>query len=179
MSLTISADLDSLNSFLTALGDRAEEASKPAAQAAADVLYKEVKKNVNQIGKKTGNLANSIYQVFSKDNSGKGFATYHVSWNAKKAPHGGLVEFGHLRRYEYYKDDQGKIRPKVRPEMKGKRPPASNGRNRAALDAYYVTLPTPVQVPARSFVRRAESAFPQAIQAAEAVIVKYIVKGEK
>src|SRR5205085_5719958 len=44
-----------------------------------------------------GALKASIYQVFSKDNSGSGHATYHVSWNAKKAPHGHLVEFGTSR----------------------------------------------------------------------------------
>lgn len=179
MSVTISADLDSLNGFLKSLGDRADEAARPAAQAAADVLYKEVQKNVGQLGKVTGNLSRSIYQVFSKDNSGKGFATYHVSWNARKAPHGHLVEFGYKRRYEYYQDEKGNVRPKVRPGMEGKKPPVSNGRNRAALDAYYVTLPSPVQVPAKSFVRRAESAFPRAIQAAETVIVDYIIKGKK
>jgi len=40
VSVTISADLDSLNGFLKSLGDRADEAARPAAQAASDVLYK-------------------------------------------------------------------------------------------------------------------------------------------
>lgn len=179
MGMTINVDLSGLRAQMDALGDRAEEAARPAAQAAAQVLYEQVLRNVNAIGRKSGNLARSIYQVYSKDHSTQGDATYHVSWNAKKAPHGGLVEFGHLQRYEYYKDEQGRVRPRVRPEMMGKPRPKSNGRNRAALDAYYVTLPTPKQVPARSFVRSAQSAFPAAAKAAESVLVRYIMQGAK
>jgi len=32
--------------------------------------------------------------VFSKDNSFRDVSTYHVSWNADKAPYGAMVEFG-------------------------------------------------------------------------------------
>jgi len=167
MSFTLKADTSGLTKYLRELGDAVEEAARPAAQAGAQVLYDEVKRNVNKIKRKTGNLASSIYQAYSKDNSGPGKATYHVSWNAKKAPHGHLVEFGHLQRYEYYKDEQGKVRPKVRPEMQGKPRPK---RNRAALDAYYVTLPAPKQVAARPFVRPAQAKMPQAIAAAEKVL---------
>lgn len=177
MGMTIKADLVGLRALMDQLGDRAEEAARPASQAAADVFYKEAKRNVAALGRKTGNLERSIYQAFSADHSAPGRATYHVSWNARKAPHGGLVEFGHLQRYEYYQDEQGKVRPRVRPEMMGKPRPKSNGRNRAALDAYYVTLPTPKQVPARSFIRRAESAVPTAIQAATDVLLRYIQTG--
>lgn len=177
MGMTIGLDLASLRAEMAALGDRAEEAARPAAQAAAQVLYDEVHKNVAAIGKKSGKLASAIYQAYSADHSAPGLATYHVSWNARKAPHGLLVEFGHLQRYEYYKDEQGRVRPRVRPEMIGKPRPKSNGRNRAALDAYYVTLPTPKQVAARSFVRRAQSAFPAAREAAEAKLVSFLIKG--
>ena len=41
-----------------------------------------------------GNLRDSIYQVFSKTNSYKDVSTYHISWNADKAPYGAMVEFG-------------------------------------------------------------------------------------
>jgi HK97 gp10 family phage protein len=41
-----------------------------------------------------GTLRNSIYQVFSKDNSFSDVSTYHISWNADKAPYGAMVEFG-------------------------------------------------------------------------------------
>lgn len=177
MGMTIGFKMGDLKAVISELGDRAEEAARPAAQAAAEVLYQEVKKNVASIGKKTGNLASSIYQVYSASNSEPGRATYHVSWNARKAPHGHLVEFGYLQRYEYYKDEQGKVRPKVRPEMMGKQRPGRGSRNRAALDAYYVTLPAPKQVGAKSFVRRAESAAPRAIQAATDVLLQRIQQG--
>lgn len=176
MSFTIETDLSGLRSLMDRLGDRAEEAARPAAQAAAEVLYQEVKKNVSMLGKKTGNLARSIYQVYSKKNSGKGLATYHVSWNQTTAPHGHLVEFGYLQRYEYYKDSKGRVRPRVRPEMQGRRPPASGGRNLNALLAYYVPLETPKQVPARSFLRKAQSAYPRAYVAAEDVLISYLIK---
>lgn len=76
---------------------------RPAAQAGAQVLYDEVKARVPVSSKvrkrkgkviKPGALRDSIYQVFSKDNSDESRSTYHVSWNYRKAPHGHLVEFG-------------------------------------------------------------------------------------
>ena len=179
MGMTINVDLGGLRAQMDALGDRADEAARPAAQAAAQVLYDEARKNVSQINAKTGKLRSSIYQAFSKYDSTPGSAVYHVSWNPRKAPHGMLVEFGHLQRYEYYQDEQGRVRPRVRPEMMGKPRPWSNSKNRAALDAYYVTLPTPKQIPARSFLRKAVSAKPQAIKAAEDVLVRYIIQGAK
>lgn len=178
MGVTMKLNLSGLQAMADQLGDAAEAAARPAAQAAAQVLYDETVKNVEQIKIVTGNLRRSIYQAYSTDNSAPGKATYHVSWNARKAPHAMLVEFGHLQRYEYYKDEQGRVRPKVRPEMAGKPRPKSNSRNRAALDAYYVTLPTPKQVPARSFLRRAMSAKPRAIAAATEVLLRHIQQGK-
>src|SRR6476661_522697 len=99
MSVTISVDTGSLNSLLDELQDGVQEAVRPAAQAAAQVLYNEVKANVAKIGRKTGNLDRAIYQVFSERKSRPGVAAYDVSWNAKRAPHGGLVEYGHIQRY--------------------------------------------------------------------------------
>lgn len=179
MGMTMGINLDGLRQMAAEAGEDAEAAARPAAQAAAQVLYDETLKNVGQIKAVTGNLSRSIYQVYSQRDSVPGRAVYNVSWNPRKAPHGSLVEFGHLQRYEYYKDEQGRVRPKVRPEMVGKPRPQSNGRNRAALDAYYVTLPTPKQVPARSFLRRALSAEPRAIQAATEVLLQHIQKGRK
>jgi hypothetical protein len=91
--------------------DRLEEAAttnaRPAAQAGAQVFYDEVNLNVSKIGKKTGNLASSIYQVYSKDNSDEKRATYHISWNARKAPHGHLVEYGHIMTRKAYVGSDG------------------------------------------------------------------------
>lgn len=92
--------------------------TRPAAQAGAQELYNEVKRNVAKLGRKTGNLDASIYQVFSKDNSNDKKSTYHVSWNHKKAPHGHLLENGTSRSPAY---------PFIRP--------AHDAANQAALQA--------------------------------------------
>jgi HK97 gp10 family phage protein len=67
---------------------------RPAAQAGAQVLYEEV---LVRVPVRSGGLKDSIYQVYSQDQSSDGRATYHVSWNARKAPHGHLIEFGTSR----------------------------------------------------------------------------------
>ncbi len=85
---------------LDRVAQECEEAARVGAQAGAQVLYDEVKKNVDGLQRHTGNLARSIYQAYSEDNSRHGYAVYHVSWNARKAPHGHLVEYGHLQRYK-------------------------------------------------------------------------------
>lgn len=118
--------------------------ARPAAQAGAEILYRAVLRNVNR---KTGNLAEAIYQAFSEENSQEGTtgyqrATYHVSWNAKKAPHGQLVEFGHMQKFKAYIGKDGKW-------YTNKKAP----------------LPTPVQVPARPFVRPAMSQSNEAAKA--------------
>jgi hypothetical protein len=120
--------------------EKAKQAVRPAAQAGAQVYYNEVTLNVSRIGKVTGNLAASIYQVYSKDNSTPTKATYHISWNAKKAPHGHLVEFGHLMTRKAYIGSDGK---------------------------WYTSkelLDNPKQVGARPFVRPAYSRAQEALQ---------------
>lgn len=46
-----------------------------------------------------GLLKSAIYLAFSSTRSTTDVFTYHISWNAKKAPHGHLVEFGHWMPY--------------------------------------------------------------------------------
>lgn len=41
-----------------------------------------------------GNLRASIYHVLSQDNTGPGYATFHISWNYKKAPYAYMVHNG-------------------------------------------------------------------------------------
>jgi hypothetical protein len=171
-SITISADLSGLDSLIDQLGSDVDQAVRPAAQAGSQVLYDEVKKNVAQLTK-SGRLASSIYRVYSTDNSGQSKATYHISWNAKKAPHGGLVEYGHLQRYRYYQASDGTVRPMVRPSMQGQPKPGRRA-SQAAKDAYYVPLPTPIQIPAKAYMRRAADHFPQAYEAAAAELLKRI-----
>jgi hypothetical protein len=164
------ADMSSLAALMEEMGDLAEDLARPASQAAAQVLYDEVKRNVAAIAQKTGNLDRSIYQVFSKDNSGPGNATYQVSWNARKAPHGHLVEYGHIQRYVTYMGKNGKFYTAVRPGKKGKVKKPGRKAPQSVKDAYYVPLPTPKQVAAKSFVRKAASRMPEAITAAEKVL---------
>lgn len=174
MSLTIKMDSAGLDAFIDDLAGSVEGAARPAAQAAAQVLYDEVKRNVDRIGKATGNLRSSIYQAYSKDNSAAGRAVYHVSWNARKAPHGHLVEYGHMQRYVYYKGNDGKIRPMVRPGMEGAPRPGRRA-SQAEKDAYWVPLPGgPRQVAARPFVRPAMAKFDQATEAAKAELLRRI-----
>lgn len=142
-SFGISVDVGALLADIEADAQAVEAASRPAAQAGAQVLYAAVQRNVARIKRKSGNLARSIYQAYSKDNSGPGRATYHISWNAKKAPHGHLVEYGHLQRFEVTHD------PKT---------------------GHFIThrdrpLATPKQIPGNPFIRPAMSQLPAAQQA--------------
>lgn len=173
MSLTIEVDTQDLSEFFRRLGEATAEAVRPAAQAGTQVVYDKVRQNVNNIRSLTGNLKNSIYQVYSVSLSEPGKSAYYeVSWNYKKAPHGILVHFGHLVRYEYYQDDQGNVRPKVRPDKIGT--PKPRGRNRAALDAYYVTLPQPYRTTPQPFIYDAFSVFPAARDAMMAELIRRI-----
>lgn len=58
-------------------------------------------KAVRQFGGslRPGALKNAIYLVFSDDRSTSTVFTYSISWNAKQAPHGHLLEFGHWQPY--------------------------------------------------------------------------------
>jgi HK97 gp10 family phage protein len=166
-------DLDHLEAYVEELGDRAEAAARPAAQAAAQVLYDQVRRNVGAIPQKTGNLLSSIYQVYSQENSRPGVATYQISWNKTRAPHGYLVEFGHIQRYVTYVGSDGNLYTAIRPSMRGKRKPGRRA-SQAEKDAYYVPLATPKQVAAKSFIRSATSQAQAAADAAEAVLIREI-----
>lgn len=164
-------DLDHLSSVLDELGDRAVAAARPAAQAAAQVLYEQVKRNVAAIPQLSGNLQRSIYQVFSQQLSSEGLATYQISWNKSKAPHGYLVEFGHIQRYVTYMGKDGNLYTAVRPSKRGTRKPGRRA-SQAVKDAYYVPLASPKQVAAKSFLRSATSQAQAAADAAERVLIE-------
>ena len=93
-------DVGGLNSMMDDLGDAVSDSIRPAAQAGAQVFYDRAKQYVGAMGRVTGNLSNAIYQAYSESNSGQDKATYHVSWNHIKAPHGQLLEYGHWQRYQ-------------------------------------------------------------------------------
>lgn len=184
-SINMKVDLSAVNDMLKRIEGEIHGAVRPAAQAAAEVIYQAVLKNVDAIGAVTGNLRSAIYQAFSQDNStaiGAGYskATYHVSWNASKAPHGHLVEYGHIQKYAAYIGKDGKWHTAVRPEMQGTKAPwigtGKNGRNRkgsiAEKDAYYLPRPGgPQQIAAKPFIR---PAFYQGGLAAEAAKAKVL-----
>ena len=191
-TVTMQVDMSAVDAMLAEIEGDIHEAVRPAAQAAAEVYYKQVLKNVAAIGTVTGTLGKSIYQSFSKDNSvaapGGGYvsATYHVSWRTSDAalddkgqpirtgmpvaPHAHLIEFGYIQRYASYIGKDGNWHTAVRPEMRGKKKPKRNA-SQAEKDAYYVLRPGgPVQHPARPFLR---PAYTQAREAAvEAALAK-------
>lgn len=171
-TLTYTANTSKLEDYLARCADRADKVIRPAAQAGAQVIYNRVKLNVSRLGKFTGNLDRSIYQVYS-DQSTPERAVYHVGWNTKKAPHGVNVEFGHKIWYEYYKDSKGAIRPRVRPDKIGT-PPPKKGDSRAARQYYVLREGGPKQSAPKSFLREARSVFPDAYRAARDVVVNYI-----
>ena len=141
--LSIKFDDSALQAKLTEIGGQAKAAVRPAAQAGAQVLYDQVKANVGLIGKVTGNLDRSIYQVYSNESAEGKRAVYHVSWNKTKAPHGYLVEYGHIQTRKVYIGSDGKWYTSKTPleggpKLVAARPflrPAFDAKNRAALEA--------------------------------------------
>src|SRR5690606_32618864 len=111
----IELDDAALSASLDRITKAAAKAVRPAAQAGAEEYYFEARLRCpvsaeahyfyGRQSKKTGvrylfepgNLRNSLYQVYSKDNSGQGVAQYHVAWNHQKAPYGFMVEYGTSR----------------------------------------------------------------------------------
>jgi hypothetical protein len=156
-SFDIKVDLAAFDAVIDGIKTKLQENVRPAAQAGAEVLYQAVLRNVQGLGSKSGNLEGSIYQAFSDDNSaqaGAGYAeaTYHVSWNHRKAPHGHLIEFGHIQKFKAYLGKDGRW-------YTNKKAP----------------LPAPVQIAARPFVRPAMALFPQAEEALAARLLQGIV----
>lgn len=60
-------------------------------------------------------LAESIYLAYSDSRSipEQGMASYGVTWNSRKAPHGHLLEFGYWQRYAVFKDKNGNWRTDI------------------------------------------------------------------
>lgn len=111
MGMKIKMDVAKFKEQLRATADELGRATRPAAQEGAQIIYLQARLNCPESDAahmfhgtnavygpySPGNLRNSIYQVFSKDNSFKDVSTYHISWNADKAPYGAMVEFGTSR----------------------------------------------------------------------------------
>ena len=174
MTVKFTLDTGALNNLLAGIGDDIKDAVRPAAQAAAQVIYDQAKANVAKIRVNTGNLSSAIYQAFKTNTGTDTRAAYDISWNPKKAPHAGLVEYGHIQRYASYVGKDGKWYTMVRPKMRGKRAPSRKAKMETK-DAYYVLRKGgPVQVAAQPFMRLASSAFPAAREAAAKKILEVI-----
>lgn len=166
-TVNMAVDMGAFNDMISELEEDIQAAVRPAAQAGAQVFYDAVVRNVNALGKKSGNLAGAIYQAYSEENSGPGKATYHISWNASKAPHGGLVEYGHIQRYAVNLAEDGNWYTLVKPSMRGKPKPKRNA-SQAEKDAYYILRAGgPRQIAAQPFIRPAFYRQGEAIAAVE------------
>lgn len=152
-TFSMGLNLSGLEGFINQSKEKIQAAVRPAAQAGAQVLYDAVKSNAGR-NKKTGNLERSIYHKYSESNSTELKATYHVSWNQTKAPHGFLLEYGHIQRYKVYIGSDGNWHTAVQKAMQGKPRPKRNAPQ-SLKDAYYVPLPSPKYVPAIPLVRAA------------------------
>jgi len=178
-SVNMPIDLSGFNEQIAAMEQDVQAAVRPAAQAGAEVFYRAVLRNVEALGRKSGNLAGAIYQAYSADNSGPGKATYHVSWNAKRAPHGHLVEWGHIQRYAVHLGDDGKFYTLVRPSKRGT-PKPRRGASQAEKDAYYVLRAGgPKQVAAQPFIRPAFYRQGEAFAAVRAKFFEVLDRGKK
>lgn len=108
MSLKINVNLQAFKEQLRATAEELNRATRPAAQAGAQIIYDRARQYVPISSRahmfygrnavygpySPGNLRDAIYQVFSEDKSHKDVSTYHVSWNASKAPYAWMVELG-------------------------------------------------------------------------------------
>ena len=111
MGMAVRMNVTAFKEQLRAEVDKLHAATRPAAQAGAQIIYERARLEapVSQDshyfyirGKKygpyaPGTLRDSIYQVFSKDNSYKDVSTYHISFNKSEAPYGFIVHNGTSR----------------------------------------------------------------------------------
>ncbi len=111
MGMAVRMNVAAFKEQLRAEVDKLHAATRPAAQAGAQIIYERARLEAPVSadshyfyirGKKygpyaPGTLRDSIYQVFSKDNSYKDVSTYHISFNKTEAPYGFIVHNGTSR----------------------------------------------------------------------------------
>lgn len=169
----ITFDFSQARAFLDSVGRAvASDFTHQAAEAGARVLRDEVRANVSQLGTKTGNLKTAVYEAWSRDNSGNGRETFHVSWNHIKAPHGHLVESGHYRYYAVYIGSDGNYYTAIRPSQWKKPKPG-----RKQFPNYFVRLPVPVKIAGRHFVMNALDTKGQAARDAATEKMRSLIEG--
>lgn len=111
-TFSVTTDLTAFTDLMQEVVDASHDAVVPAAAAGSELIYRATlqatphgKKghwftghNYKRTGARywfnAGNLRASIYQVLSQDNTGPGYATFHISWNYKKAPYAYMVHNG-------------------------------------------------------------------------------------
>lgn len=128
-AFAVSVNTAEIDAMFDGLESDVTSAARPAANAMAWYCQQEVLKLVSAPHMKTvtGNLKSSIYRAFDQK-SAPGKPSYAISWNHRKAPHGHLVEFGHLMRYEVSYDPKTKRftthkdKPLATPKQVGARP---------------------------------------------------------
>src|SRR6516225_3327351 len=140
-SISIKFDTAKVDAAMNSLKGGVEALTRPAAQAGAQVFYDEMlqlvpvaeKGHTTKSGQEIplGTLKLSIYQVYSVDNSRNGHATYHITWNRRKAPHGHLIEYGHWSKKV---GKYGPLQPKWTPAHPFQRP-AFDNKATAAVEA--------------------------------------------
>lgn len=102
--IKIEHDIDSLLAKIDGITPMVDAATRPAAQAGAQVFYDEVRQRVplsakphSTKGKKQtytpGNLRKAVYQAFVTDGDSEK-VTYRISWNKSQAFYGRFLEFG-------------------------------------------------------------------------------------
>lgn len=134
MGVKISMNVAKFREDLKATAEQLNKATRPAAQAGAQIIYDRAKQFV-PVSRAAhmfygshavygpyspGTLRDAIYQVFSKDKSFADVSTYHISWNADKAPYGAMVEFGTSKApaHSFIAASVAETRAKVREAMK-------------------------------------------------------------
>ena len=122
--ITVSINRGALEKAILDLNGKIDGAVGPAAKVGSQIFYEQVQENFRmnvQFSRKPhwfyglaskaaknnkkskaylfdpGTLYNSIYQVYSRDNSSEKRAVFHIAWNHQKAPYGFMVEFGTSR----------------------------------------------------------------------------------
>ncbi|WP_412479911.1 HK97-gp10 family putative phage morphogenesis protein [Azonexus sp. IMCC34839] len=134
MGAKIKINVAAFKEQLQATTEKLNRATRPAAQAGAQIIYDRAKLLVpvsvhphmfhgthGIYGPyRPGTLRDAIYQVFSEDNSYRDVSTYHISWNANKAPYGSMVELGtrHSAAHSFIGRAIAETRREVRNAMK-------------------------------------------------------------
>jgi hypothetical protein len=184
MEFNFSFDFASARRRLEDIQSAMESATRPAAHQGALVLYNEVRARVAALPESvTGNLLKSIYRQFAEGESFPAVskspryprATYVVSWNWRDAPHGWLVENGHIQWYVVRKGSKGWFTVK-RPGVEG--PPPPRDASKAVKDAYWLPWENgPRWVEPSPFLRPAWDAKKhQALMAAQATFFKRVME---